>query len=44
MRRQHKILIKRKRSEDKDTQDEGLTFIITTAADVWGVCMVEEDR
>ena len=32
--RQHKRPVKRKRGEDKDEQEFGPTFMITTAADV----------
>ena len=37
-------MIKRKRGKDKDRQEGGLTFMITTAATVREVCMVEGDR
>ena len=44
LRRQNKILIKRKRGKDKDEQEGGPTFMITTAAAVREVCVVEGDR
>ena len=33
-------MIKRKIGEDKDDQEGGPTFMVTTAAAVWEVCMV----
>ena len=44
LRRQHKRLIKRKRDEDKDDQEVGPTFMITIAADMHEVFVVEGDR
>ena len=41
MRRQHKSLIKRKRVKDKDDQDGRPSFVITTNANVWEVCVVK---
>ena len=41
LRSKHKRLIKRKRGEDKDDQEGGLTFMITTVAAVQEVCTVE---
>ena len=39
-RRKHKRMIKKKRGKDKDKQECGTTFIITTTTDVQGLCMV----
>ena len=44
LRRQHKRLIKMKRDKYKDDQEVGTTFMITTAAAVREVCVVEGDR
>ena len=44
LRRQNTRLIKSNRDEDKYDQEGGQTFIITTDAAVWGVCMVKGDR
>ena len=44
MRRQHTRLIKSNRDEDKDDQEGGPTFMITTDAAVREVCVVEENR
>ena len=44
LRREHKSLIKSKRGEDMDNQEGGTTFMITTAAAVWEVCVVKGDR
>ena len=42
--RQHKRPIKRKKVEYKDEQEGGPNFMITTAASVQEVCVVEGDR
>ena len=42
--RQNKRLVKSKKNKDKDGQEGGTTFMITTAAAVWKVCMVEGYR
>ena len=44
MIRQKKRLIKNKRGEDKDDKEGELTFMITTAAAMWELCLVEGDR
>ena len=44
LRRQNKRLIKRKRVKDKDNQEGGTTFMITTDSTVQEVCMAEGDR
>ena len=41
---QHKRLMKRKIVEYKDDQEGGPTFMITTAAAVREVCVIEGDR
>ena len=41
---QHKRLVKRKRGEDKDEQEGGTTFMITTTAAVREVCVVDGNR
>ena len=40
LRGKHKILIKRKRGEDRDEQEGGQIFMITTDAAVREVCVV----
>ena len=44
LRRQHKRMIKKKKVEDKDEQEGGPTFMITTAATAQEVCVVKGDR
>ena len=44
LRSQNNRLIKGKRGNDKDEHEGGPTFMITTSADVWEVCMVKGDR
>ena len=44
LRRQHKWLVKMKREKDKNDQEGGLDFMITTAAAVWEVCVVKGDK
>ena len=44
MKSHHKRLIKRKRGKDKDDQEGGPTFMITTANAVRELCVVERSR